>query len=122
MHSGCVPSNEDDYVAQFIYAYYLCLSLWLMVFFGFIVIELIKKFPMTSERQWVLKTVHNNQFYWVFALCPSPGILKKIKNTVFRIPDLFPSSGKGKAPTLLGPLERVKIGHCITHLSIVTDI
>jgi hypothetical protein len=35
---------------------------------------------------------------------------KKVKNTTFRKPDLFPSSGEGK-PTLLGPLERASLSH-----------
>jgi hypothetical protein len=41
-----------------------------------------------------------------------PRLEKKIENTTFRKPDLFPYSGEGReTPTLLGPLERVKLIH-----------
>jgi hypothetical protein len=33
------------------------------------------------------------------------------KNTTFRKLDLFPSSGEGKKPILLGPLERASLNH-----------
>jgi hypothetical protein len=42
-----------------------------------------------------LTMVYNTQNYWVFGLCPSPGILKT-KNTTFWKLDLFPSSGEGR--------------------------
>jgi hypothetical protein len=41
-----------------------------------------------------------------------PGIKNKTKgNTTFRKLDLFPSSGAGKNPILLGPLERASPNH-----------
>jgi hypothetical protein len=62
--------------------------------------------------------VHNTRNYWVFGLCPSPGILK---NRTFRKPDLFPSSGEGwETPTLLGPLERANLMHSTAYVSIIT--
>jgi hypothetical protein len=47
--------------------------------------------------------VYNTENYWVFGLFPSSGILE---NTTIRKLDLFPSSGEGKTPTQLGPLEK----------------
>jgi hypothetical protein len=41
------------------------------------------------------------QDYWVFGLCPSSGILKKHKKTMFRKLEMFPSSDDGwETPTL----------------------
>jgi hypothetical protein len=41
-----------------------------------------------------------------------PGIKKQTKgNTTFQKLDLFPSSGAGKNPILLGPLERASPNH-----------
>jgi hypothetical protein len=37
--------------------------------------------------------------------------IKLRKNTTFRKLDLFPSSGEGKKPILLGPLERASLNH-----------
>jgi hypothetical protein len=49
--------------------------------------------------------VYKTQDYWVFGLCPSPGILK---NTTFQKLDLFPSSGDvWKPPTLTDTTEQV---------------
>jgi hypothetical protein len=47
----------------------------------------------------------NIQDYWVLRLYPSSGILK---NTKFRRPDLFPSSGE-----VVGPLESANLSHNI---------
>jgi hypothetical protein len=47
---------------------------------------------------------------------------KKLESTKFRKLDLFPSSGKGETPTLLGPLERANLNHWTTHISITTAI
>jgi hypothetical protein len=48
--------------------------------------------------------VYNSQNYWVFAFCPSVGILE---NTAFRDLFCFRPQVRGKEiPTLLGPLER----------------
>jgi hypothetical protein len=49
--------------------------------------------------------VYRNQNYLVSELCPSPDILK-LDNIAFRKLDLFPSSGEGGTPALLGLLER----------------
>jgi hypothetical protein len=38
--------------------------------------------------------MHDTRGCSVFGLCPSSGILKTLKNTMFRKVDLFPSSGK----------------------------
>jgi hypothetical protein len=47
------------------------------------------------------------QDYWVFGLCPSSGILKTQKNTMFRKLDLFPFSGEGTGDTYsVGPLRK----------------
>jgi hypothetical protein len=44
-----------------------------------------------------------------------PDIKKQTKeNTTFRKLDLFPSSGEGKKPILLGPLERASLNHWTT--------
>jgi hypothetical protein len=48
---------------------------------------------------------YNTKDYFLFGLCPSFGILKTQKNTTFRKPDMFPSSGEGATPYLLSPLE-----------------
>jgi hypothetical protein len=52
--------------------------------------------------------VYNTQNDWVFGLCSSAAILET-RNMTFRKLDLFPSSGKGKTPTLLGSLERTNV-------------
>jgi hypothetical protein len=55
--------------------------------------------------------VYNTLDYGVFGLYPSSDVLK---DTTFRKLDLFPSSGEGlEIPTLLGPLERANLNHCI---------
>jgi hypothetical protein len=53
-------------------------------------------------------TVCNTQNYWVLLLCPTSGILVTKKHNVRKL-DLFPSSGGGKTPTQLGPLERLML-------------
>jgi hypothetical protein len=60
--------------------------------------------------------VHDTRNYWVFGLCPSSGILKKLDNTAFWKLDLFPSSGEGETPTLLEPLERPNLNRWNTYL------
>jgi hypothetical protein len=55
--------------------------------------------------------VYNTENYWVFGLFPSSGILENTKETTFRKQDLFPSSGGGKTPTQVGPLERANLNH-----------
>jgi hypothetical protein len=50
--------------------------------------------------------VYNTWNYWVSGLCPLSGFLKKLEDTTFRKPDLFPSSGEGETP-LMGPLHTV---------------
>jgi hypothetical protein len=51
----------------------------------------------------VLKMVHNTKNYWRFGHCPSSGILKTLKNTTFRKPDLllFSGEGEGKTPNVI---------------------
>jgi hypothetical protein len=44
----------------------------------------------------MMMMMYNTWDYWVFALCPSSGILQ---NTMFRKLDLFPSSGEGVGDT-----------------------
>jgi hypothetical protein len=51
--------------------------------------------------------LYYTQNYWIFALCPSPDILKPVKHNVSEA-DLFPSSSEGGKLTLLPPLERAK--------------
>jgi hypothetical protein len=36
----------------------------------------------------------------------------------FRKLDLFPSSGEGRTPTLLGPLERANLNHWVSPLTL----
>jgi hypothetical protein len=63
--------------------------------------------------------VYNNQDYWVFGLCPSSGILKTKKITMFRKLNLFASSGEWwETPTLLGPLERANINHWAIYINL----
>jgi hypothetical protein len=61
----------------------------------------------------ILTMVYNFQRYWVFGLYPSSWLLKnKLRNnTTFRKLDLFPSSGEGKKPILLDPLESASLNH-----------
>jgi hypothetical protein len=66
--------------------------------------------------------VYNTQNYWVFGLCPLPGILKKLENTTLWKLDLFLSSGEGETPTLLSPFERANHNHWTTHASVTTAI
>jgi hypothetical protein len=56
--------------------------------------------------------VYNAQNYLVSGLCPSSGILETRKHNVSEL-DLFPSSGEGETPTLLGPIERPNLNHWI---------
>jgi hypothetical protein len=56
--------------------------------------------------RWCIK-----QNYYIFRLRPSSGILKKLQSTRFRKLYLFPSSGEGETPALLGPSERANLIH-----------
>jgi hypothetical protein len=49
---------------------------------------------------------YNTQNYWVFVLCPSSGILKTRKYTIFRKLDLFPFSGEGGDTYSVGSLRK----------------
>jgi hypothetical protein len=61
--------------------------------------------------------VGNAQYYRIFGLCPSSGILKTEKNTMFRKLDLFPSSSEiWETPTLLDPLETANLSHWTTYV------
>jgi hypothetical protein len=49
-------------------------------------------FRLNAGRFWrVLMMAYNTRSYWVYALCPSSGV---IANTTFRKLDIFPSSGE----------------------------
>jgi hypothetical protein len=50
---------------------------------------------------------------WVVGFFMSFGILENRKQMIRKL-DLFPSSGegRGKTPTLLGPLEKANLNHC----------
>jgi hypothetical protein len=41
---------------------------------------------------------------------------------MFRKLDLFPSSGEGQTPTLLGPAERANLNYWTTYVSITTAV
>jgi hypothetical protein len=45
-----------------------------------------------------------------------------LENTTFRKKDLFPSSGEGKVPTVLGPFEGANFNQWITYVSVTTAI
>jgi hypothetical protein len=49
-------------------------------------------------------------------------VFQKLENTTFRKLDLFPSSGDGETPALLGPLERANLNHWTTHVIFTTAI
>jgi hypothetical protein len=61
--------------------------------------------------------VYNTQNDWGFRLCPSSGIPKKLEKTIFPKLDPFQSSGEGGG-TLLDPVERAKLNHWRTCVSI----
>jgi hypothetical protein len=62
-------------------------------------------YGISLER--VLMMVYDVQDYWVFGLCPSSGILKTLKNTMFRKLDLFLSSGEGTGDNYsVGPVRK----------------
>jgi hypothetical protein len=52
--------------------------------------------------------VYNTQDY-CFVTLSIVRYYKKLENTAFRIMDLFPSSGEGKTPILLGSLDRANL-------------
>jgi hypothetical protein len=59
----------------------------------------------------------NNRHYqnhWLCGIWPSSGILNTIEKTTFRVLETFASSGEEKeTSTLLGPLERTNLNHCL---------
>jgi hypothetical protein len=63
----------------------------------------------------------DTQNYWVFGLCPLPGILESRKQC-FRNWICFHPHVKGEIPTLLGPLERANLNHWTTLVRFTTDI
>jgi hypothetical protein len=59
--------------------------------------------------------VYNTQNYWVYGLCISPGILKKLEITTFRKLDLSPFSNEGReTSTMSGPLETANLNNWTT--------
>jgi hypothetical protein len=58
-----------------------------------------------SRFQRVLMMVYNTRNYWGFGLCQLSSIIKPREQLFWRL-CLFPSSGEGDTPILLGPLER----------------
>jgi hypothetical protein len=55
--------------------------------------------------------VYNTQNYWVFGVCPSPGILKTRKRNVSETGSISMLRRGGKTPTQLAPLERANLFH-----------
>jgi hypothetical protein len=65
----------------------------------------------SESLQSYLPFVYDTQNYWVSGLYPSSRILNIRKHNILH---LFPSSGEGReTPTLLGPLDRANLKHCI---------
>jgi hypothetical protein len=67
------------------------------------------------EDHWILTLILHKDLphnvirnYWVFGLCPSSDILKKLENTAFRKLDLLSSSGQDWDTYCVGPIERAK--------------
>ena len=58
-------------------------------------------------------SVPEASLFWVFLLPSSSGILNMFRNL-----DLFPSSGDGETPTLVGPLETANLNLWTTYASI----
>jgi hypothetical protein len=65
------------------------------------------------------KNVQNSELlgFWTLSIVRYS---KELEKTAFGKLDLFPSSGGGERPTLLGPLERANLKYWTTHVSITT--
>jgi hypothetical protein len=72
---------------------------------------------LLSQRAANISTY--SQLLPFFGLCPSSGIIKTMVNRMFRKEDLFPSSGEGGTPALLGPLERVILSQIMIEFSLL---
>jgi hypothetical protein len=55
---------------------------------------------------------------WSFWTLAINSYSKKPENTTFQKLDLFPSSGEGGTPTMLGPLERSNLYQWTTNVTI----